>query len=85
MSTGQENAVPLRHLKTLLSGWTGREIRREIEAERRRGIPVLADCIGGYFLPASDAELEKFVNSMYSRAMEIAKTAAAVEAAVVRK
>lgn len=88
LAMGQVNAIPLRHLKSLMVGWTGREIRREIERERRSGIPILSDntCgTGGYFLPANRSKLDNFVNSMYGRAMEIAKTAAAVEAAAVRE
>lgn len=75
---GQENAIPLRHLKTT-TGMTGRAIRKQIEGERRRGIPVLSDNVGGYFLPANEEEREQFVKSMRHRANEILKSAAAIE------
>lgn len=39
---GQNAAVPLRHLKEL-AGLPGREVRRMIQSERLRGIPILPD------------------------------------------
>lgn len=80
LNSGQSNAIPLNHLITM-TGWPPRKIRRQIEAERRLGIPILADCIGGYFLPADEAELERCVKSMRGRAHEILKTATAIEKA----
>lgn len=59
-----------------------RTVREMIEAERRRGIPVLSDCRNGYFLPADEAEAERFVRSMRHRAHQILTTAAAVERAM---
>lgn len=75
---GQENAIPLRQLKAV-TGMKGRTIRKMIESERRRGIPVLSDNVGGYFLPADEGEKEQFVKSMQHRAGEILKSAAAIE------
>lgn len=75
---GQENAIPLRQLKAV-TGMKGRTIRKMIESERRRGIPVLSDNVGGYFLPADEGEKERFVKSMQHRAGEILKSAAAIE------
>lgn len=77
---GAENAIPRRELMAL-TGFTDRELRRMIEAERRRGVPILSNCVGGYYLPADDTERKRFVNSMLHRAMEIAAVAAAVELA----
>lgn len=79
---GAENAIPLKHLKEL-AGLPGREVRRMIQTERLDGAPILSNCIGGYYLPADDAERKRFVNSMLHRAMEIAAVAAAVEQAEV--
>lgn len=76
---GQENALPLKHLKGLLHA-DGRTVRRQIEVERRRGIPILSNCRDGYFLPDSDSEKAQCVRSMRGRAAEILKTAAAIEA-----
>ena len=79
---GQENAIPLRHLKAV-TGMKGRAIRKMIERERRRGIPVLSDNVGGYFLPEKEEEREQFIKSMQHRAEEILKSAAAIERAEV--
>lgn len=74
---GQSSAILLRHLKEL-AGLPGREVRRMIQAERLRGVPILSDNVGGYFLPADEDEKERFVKSMQHRADEILKSAAAI-------
>lgn len=78
---GRENALPLRHLKTV-TNLDGRSVRLMIERERRAGIPILADNASGYYLPANDTERTEFVRSMRHRAQEIMKTAQAVEKGV---
>ena len=82
LGQGQSAAVPLRHLKEL-SGLPGREVRRMIQAERLRGIPILSDNINGYYLAADAHERERFIKSMRGRASEIEAVAAAVEKAVI--
>ena len=79
---GQNAAVPLRHLKEL-AGLPGREVRRMIQAERLRGVPILSDNINGYYLAADAHERERFIKSMRGRASEIEAVAAAVEKAVI--
>lgn len=79
---GQSASVPLRHLKELF-GLTGREVRRMIQSERLRGIPILSDNISGYYLAADAQEREKFIRSMRGRAAEIIRVADAVEGAEV--
>ena len=78
LSHGAENGVTLRHLESL-TGQDGQTVRRQIEAERRRGVPILADCKSGYFLPDGEGEKARCVRSMRGRATEILKTAAAIE------
>ena len=80
LSPGQQNAVSLRRL-TAMVGENPRIVRRMIESERRRGVPILSDNLRGYFLPATENERKRFVQSMRGRAMEILTTAAAVERA----
>lgn len=75
---GPENALTLRNLERL-TALDGRTIRRQIEAERRRGTPILSDCKNGYYLPACDYDRQRFVGQMRGRAREILKTARAVE------
>lgn len=77
---GRENALPLRHLKTI-TGRDGRTIRLKIERERRNGTLILSDCRKGYFLAADEAEAQAFTRSMRKRAGEIIKTASAIERA----
>ena len=77
--TGAENAVPRRHLRQL-TGLSDRDLRRQIQEERLGGSPILSSTTtGGYYLPADNAELEHFVQSMKSRSREIEAVAAAVE------
>lgn len=79
---GQAAAVPLRHLKELVD-MPGREVRRMIQAERLRGVPILSDNISGYYLAADAQERERFIKSMRGRAAEIEAVADAVEKAVI--
>ena len=74
---GQANAIPLRHLKQL-TGLPDRTVRILIERERRQGVPILSDNKRGYFLPANQTEVERFIQSMRRRASEILTTAAEV-------
>lgn len=83
LSRGAENGVPKKHLMAL-TGYHDRELRLMVEAERKRGIPILADCVHGYFLPASKAEIDSFCRSMRGRAAEIVAVANAVEKAAGR-
>lgn len=75
---GAENALTIRELKALL-GLPGREVRRLIQVERLRGVPILSDCCNGYYLAGNDAELARFIGSMRRRAGEIMRVADAVE------
>lgn len=80
LSAGQENAVPLRHLKTV-TGLDGRTVRLMIQRERLAGFPILADNQTGYYLPATQEEKQRCVHSMRHRAEEIKRAALAIEAA----
>ncbi len=80
LSHGSENGVTLRHLEKVI-GAPGREIRREIERERRSGELIVNDNRHGYYLADSPAEAQRFARSMRGRALEIMRTAEAVERA----
>lgn len=80
LSPGQQNAVPLKHLKDLLH-LDGRKVRLMIRAERLAGTPILADNQTGYYLPGNDHERARCVRSMRRRAAEIVKAADAIEEA----
>lgn len=78
LSHGAKNAVPLQHL-VKLTELPARQVRQLIQAERLRGVPILADNQNGYFLPDSKADVDNFVRSMYHRAYEITRAANAVQ------
>lgn len=78
LSPGQQNAVPLKHLKDLLH-LDGRKIRLMIRAERLAGTPILADNQTGYYLPGNDHERARCARSMRRRAAEIVRAADAIE------
>lgn len=80
LSHGPENGVTLRHLEKL-TDLPGREVRRQIERERRAGALILSDNKSGYFLSADPAEAQRFARSMKHRAREILRTARAIEGA----
>lgn len=83
LSAGQENAVPLRHLKEVM-GTDGRTARLMIQRERLAGIPILADNQTGYFLPATEEEKQRCVRSMKHRAKEVERVAKAIESAEIQ-
>lgn len=80
LSYGSENGVTLRHLEKL-ADLPGREVRRQIERERRAGALIISDNQHGYFLTDDPAEAQRFARSMQHRAREILRTARAIEGA----
>lgn len=80
LSHGAENGVTLRHLEKL-ADLPGREVRRQIERERRAGALIISDNQHGYFLTDDPAEAQRFARSMQHRAREILQTARAIEGA----
>ena len=78
LNRGRENAVPLRHLKKLMET-DGRTVRLMIQQERLSGMPICADNLTGYYLPANEEEKSACVRSVRHRAAEIIKTALAIE------
>lgn len=77
---GMENAQTMKELRQILNE-DSRSIRLEIERERRSGCPIVSDCLHGYWLAETKAEIEIFVRSMRARAFEIQRTAALVQMA----
>lgn len=80
LSKGEAHAIPLRHLRELLH-LPARTVRLMIRRERLSGVPILESsrATGGYFLPDSDHERARCVQSMRRRAAEIARVADAIE------
>ncbi len=80
LSTGQQNAVPLREL-VAYTGLPERAVRKQIERERRAGVLIISDNQHGYYLTDDPAEAQRFARSMQHRAREILRTARAIEGA----
>lgn len=83
LMSGCENGLHLSEL-VQLTGWTEREIRRVIQQERKAGKLILSDNKSGYFLPASEHEVRRFIRSMSNRSREIADVSRAAEDALSR-
>ena len=77
---GAENGVNLHHLEKM-TGLDGREVRRQIERERRAGALIVSNNKDGYYLTNDPAEAQRFARSMQHRAREILRTARAIEEA----
>ena len=75
---GQCEAVALADLVNL-TGLSERTVRKQIQRERQIGIPILSDNYHGYYLPCTEFEADLCVRSLRRRAMEIRRTASAIE------
>lgn len=80
---GSENGMTLAEL-VRLAGEDERLIRRRIQAERKAGKLILSDNKSGYFLPASEHEVRRFIRSMSNRSREIAEVSRMAEDALSR-
>lgn len=78
LAKGQENGLHLREL-VRLTGWSTREVRRQIHRERRQHVPICSDNKSGYYLPSTPQERSACVRSMRHRACEILAAARAIE------
>ena len=78
LMTGCENGLHLSEL-VQITGWTEREVRRQIQFERKAGHLILSDCEHGYFLPGEISEVRRFIRSMSRRSREIATISRAAE------
>lgn len=83
LMVGRENGLHLRDL-TRITGWTEREVRRQIQFERKAGHLILSDCERGYFLPGEISEVRRFIRSMSNRSREIAAISRAAEDALMK-
>lgn len=83
LGRGAENGLTLGDL-VRMTGLNERVIRARIQAERKAGVLILADCQNGYFLPTSENEVRRFIRSMSHRAREISAISCAAEDALIR-
>ena len=80
---GAEKGTTLAEL-VQLTGEDERSIRCRIQAERKAGKLILADCKNGYFLPTSTLDIQRFISSMSRRSREIAAISHAAEDALLK-
>ena len=80
---GAEKGTTLAEL-VQLTGEDERSICRRIQAERKAGKLILADCKNGYFLPTSTLDIQRFIRSMSRRSREIAAISHAAEDALLK-
>lgn len=80
---GAEKGTTLAEL-VQLTGEDERSICRRIQAERKAGKLILADCKNGYFLPTSTLDIQRFIRSMSRRSREIAEISHAAEDALLK-
>lgn len=80
---GAENGTTLTEL-VQLTGEDERFIRRRIQRERKSGKLILSDNQSGYFLPATEDEVKRFIRSMSRRAREISAVAVVAEDALLK-
>lgn len=76
LGTGEKNGKTMKQLLEILPG-DSRSLRAQIERERRT-TPILSGPTG-YFLPASEDEVRRFLNSMRHRGRRVMASAANVE------
>lgn len=79
LPTGENNAISRRELMSI-TGYTDRQLRRQIAAERRAGALILSSVDGtrgGYFKPTegNSSEIKRYIASMASHAKNTLITA----------
>lgn len=85
LGKGRSNAVPKEAVMDLF-GVSERSVRQMVATERMGGTPILTDTAsGGYYLPGSYAEAERFVRSMRSRGVHILRVADMVERTMIEE
>lgn len=80
LNCGTQGGMTIKDLEHM-TGRKSREIRRQIERERRSGALIISDNQNGYWMAADPAEAKMFAGSMRHRAGEIIRTARAIEVA----
>jgi len=86
LSTGAENARTSTEICSILN-LTLREVTQAIEHERRAGAPICAAVGGtarGYYLAATQEEMQRYCDSLSHRAGEIQKTRRACKKTIKR-
>lgn len=87
---GKENAKTANEIARTLGytgKWKSRDVTRQIERERKAGLPICATNSAeyrGYYIPNSELEFDEYLNSLEHRYNEIGKTLFALKEASLR-
>lgn len=84
LGIGRDNARTARELCTAL-GIRRRDLTKQIERERREGVPICASCDAnypGYYMAGNEGELADYVRSLDRRIKEVKRTRDALAGAV---
>lgn len=81
LGCGANEGKSLQQL-TQETGKDPREVRRQISRERKAGKLIMSDNQNGYFRPASEYDVQRFIRSMAHRSKEIEAASRAAEEAL---
>ena len=76
---GRENKISRQSL-VLCTGLPDRSVRRLISDARMRGVPIVGDPAGGYYMAETEADINLLLGELYSRIEKLAHCAGAVKA-----
>lgn len=68
LGTGEANAIKGKDLAERLGFSDSRILQADIAKARKNGVMILSSS-AGYFLPADNAEVQRFVNTLTNRAL----------------
>ena len=76
---GRENKISRRSL-VICTGLPDRSVRRLISDARMRGVAIVGDPAGGYYMAETEADINLLLGELYSRIEKLAHCAGAVKA-----
>ena len=76
---GRDNKISRQSL-SICTGLPDRTVRRLISDARMRGIPIVGDPAGGYYIAETEADIKLLLGELYSRIEKLAHCAGAVKA-----
>jgi hypothetical protein len=76
---GRDNKISRESL-TICTGLPDRSVRRLISDARMRGVAIVGDPAGGYYMAETEADINLLLGELYSRIEKLAHCAGAVKA-----
>lgn len=76
---GRDNKISRQSL-SICTGLPDRTVRRLISDARMRGIPIVGDPAGGYYMAETEADINLLLGELYSRIEKLVHCAGAVKA-----